>query len=507
MGHGAIGRTARDAGRGRAITHSNRASRPDDEAVGAPGGQALGDREGRVGPHGRALVLGALGLVIASAMGCTGEICDPGVLRDELASASEGDVISLGSCAIEGSFVVPGGVTIEGRGLDRTFMRARGGPALRLAGGPAASPSRIRWLGVRSDDAAAVVVAGGQAAEIWESAIDATKGVAIVARDVARLELADLTLTGPVTTDNARDEPMDRLPDPAATATHGLVCERVGTASLTDVRIHGFSYFGAALVDSDTVIDAVDLSDNLDTGIYVRGGTVSIAGLVVAGTMDASRRLHSHGAVFLDADVQSIDLRVVDGAGVGLMHRGGRIRHERLAALRNREIGAIFQGAQSVVIEGTGTELAENGGGGVVAIDTDHLLIRGISIRDTKRRRIAIDPDNGIGLGDGLQLVRTDADVELRGISLVGNERIGLLVETEADNLDGLLLEGVTVDGRADQLGALAQRGGELLAEPFPTGLSRLGVTTTNDAARRRSLPVLPSLGDEELPAVGELVP
>src|SRR5687767_8145336 len=64
----------------------------------------------------RSSVIAATFALLASAACGTEELCDAGDLAAALAAAGSGDTVSIGACAIEGTFTVPAGVTLEGRG-------------------------------------------------------------------------------------------------------------------------------------------------------------------------------------------------------------------------------------------------------------------------------------------------------------------------------------------------------------------------------------------------------
>src|SRR5262245_32027885 len=73
----------------------------------------------------------ALGLVLA---GCGNGICSSSELTDALAMAEPGDVVTVGSCEVEGAFVVPAGVTIRGAGISSVLGSVEGGAVLDVAG-------------------------------------------------------------------------------------------------------------------------------------------------------------------------------------------------------------------------------------------------------------------------------------------------------------------------------------------------------------------------------------
>jgi hypothetical protein len=442
-------------------------------------------------------------------------VCNAGDLAATLHRAANGDLIRLDSCRIEGAFVVPAGVTLVG--VPGTILASPAGvrrPVLALRTSPGVA-TQVAALEVESDANFGIVAdGGGGEVDLATVTVRATRGVAVGLQDLASLKLTDVVLRGPFA-DGGTMRPAEALPE--ATATHGLLVIRAGTATIERTEAHGFAGFGAVLVETTTTWTDGGATDNLGTGLAVWAGTTTLTRIDLSGThwsggpvvpsLDpgGATRPYSFGGVFLGgAGVQTTGLVVSDGEGFGLVHDGGSGRHELLTAENNGDAAVWAQGTQSLEIFGAGSALFGNRYAGVVLVEPQPVTIRDLVVEGTRRGCRDCGTSAQQVAADGIQIVRPQATLTLQGLTLHDNARIGLLLDMGGRNMDAVTLGAIDVAGTGTQQGAMAQNG------VFPTGwddpIARDDSTLSNDENYRgERLPVSGRLGRGRFPSIERL--
>jgi hypothetical protein len=224
-------------------------------------------------------------------------------------------------------------------------------------------------------------------------------------------------------------------------------------------------------------------------------------GADLSGTLGEFLLLPAAGGVFAGgASVETRDLRVSEGHGLGLVHDDVSARHVDLVAEDNGDAAVWVEDCPSFELSGTGTEIARNGLGGVVLVDSGAATIMDARVSQTVLVRRTFGETGTVELGAGLEFVRPGGPVVLRGVTLSRNEQVGLLVQlADTGTTDALMVDGVAVDGLGTAFGAVAQ-GGTVLPG-WDAGIARDAVTLGNDAAPHPPLPVVRRLGPEALAA------
>jgi hypothetical protein len=435
------------------------------------------------------------------------EYCTAEALTSALAGARPGDTVKVGACAITGSFTVPAGVTLAGRGSGTsTLTTDRPQPAVRLtAGTPAA---RVVDLRIVSAGNSGILVRGTGTAGLERVAVEASRGMAVAAEDVASLELRDVTITGTVVPGNVNT--VRCLPDPAHPdvacvvdsdewPTHGLVLVRVASATLTGVRVTGLAGSGVVLVDSTTAWTGGGAPANLGTGLWIAGGETELTDLDLSGSMQGLMLMPAYGGVFSDdAVVESSGLVVSGGDNYGLLHDSVAARHVDLVARENGDAAVWVQNCDaSFELSGAGTLLSGNQFAGVVAVGSSNVTVADARI-DGTGLATRIFEEGPVLVGDGVQIVDSTSGLNLRDLYLSGNDRVGLLLDGGGADMAGAVLDGITADGTGTQLGVVAQDGDTPAG--WDSGVTRLGSTAANDAALRETLSIAGTVAAESLP-------
>jgi hypothetical protein len=101
-----------------------------------------------------------------------------------------------------------------------------------------------------------------------------------------------------------------------------------------------------------------------------------------------------------------------------------------------------------------------------------------------------------VPVADGVHMLESTDDVRLHSVSLVNNERVGLLVDVGEGSFSGIELTQVTVSGSGSQLGAIAQADGVEVPETWDLGITRENAVLLNDEESTVRLDGMPATGD-----------
>lgn len=435
--------------------------------------------------------------------------CSAQDLEDALAAAVAGDSVSVGACRLDGAFTVPTGVTLVGAGPAQTVLVAPAdGVALTLVPGDAATT--VRELSIESPDGCAGIVARGDGAgrvAIEDVSVTAERGIGIGLEGLDGAELSAVDLTGAIAPEDA-DLTSPPLPpyscETAVPATIGLVARQVAAAALDHVSATGWAAFGALLVDGGTTMTGGGARDGIGTGIEVWGGTAVLEDVSIERARDGLAPIESYGAIFAgDADVETRHLAVRDGDSAGVFCEGARSAHEDPEITGNGFAGFWAQNVTSFEVSGNASLVSGNGFAGIAIVDATGAVVQGARIERTVEKLGLTGPTAAVRAGDGLHLVRSS--VELAELTLADNPRVGLLLDLGGASTADLAvrLEGVTVDGSGEALGAIAQNG--QVMPGWDDGVVRQGATLDNDALFADVLGVASGVGPSCIPTPGTL--
>ncbi len=454
------------------------------------------------------LVAGALMI-----LGCSDE-CDEVALQAALDDASLGAVVRMpGSCRIEGSLVVPGGVTLAGGEGSVIASDSPVGIPLELG-----ANAGVQTLQIEAGGRAALVARGGS--QIRDVGVDLQHGVGVYLVDgISTLER--VTITGPVTADNAQDARwIDVLAEPTNPVTgcsvtvcecspgdideeRGLVCSQTGgrfvtwaptigiyardaTVTLNDVNVRGIARYGVVSDGATVSWTGGGVADVVGVGLLFRGGSSDLTNVVVERVVSGLRGLPSYSVIATDVHTQvTSGLVLRDGERFGLLSLMSRGAHEDLRVDGHGDAAVWIAEADEFSV--TGESIVEdNALAGVVVVDSTDVTLDGLRVAGTAMVRRSIGTFGVQEIGDGIQLSGTNEAITLRDLVLEDNERTGLLV----DVVPGLTFERVEVMSSGAAFGALGgmrdEARGEItvtMPSGWDTGIVRSGAALANDPA------------------------
>ena len=411
------------------------------------------------------------GIAAVSACGddAGGDAC--GDLAGALAGASAGDEVRIGTCRVAGTFEVGAGVRLVGAGTDASIV-----------------------------DGALVVRDG---AVVSDLALEASVGTAIAMHGSS--SLARVRLNGPVTASSATSVPV--MPDPATTATHGVLIDGAGPVTLEDVTASGFAQFGVLAIESDVTIVDSAVSENLGVGIAARGGTITLDGVEVCRTMSGIRPLPAYGVLLMGGvSATTVGLDVCENEGLGVLSDGSNAVHSDLVATSNSESAVWAQRGGQLEVSGTGTLLADNGVAAVVSVLTEDVTVMDAQIERTRLTTRLVEGLGNVDTGDGIQLVvDTTAQIRIDAVTADGNERAGVVLDLPAGETigDGAIGTVTVTGGAGAALGVVAQTpSGPIPSGAWDTSVVRDAVTAANDASFAGGLDIVGIIGPMYLPPV-----
>ena len=404
---------------------------------------------------------GLVGALVLLGVGCDAGVCDAVALQDALDTAGADGVVEAGACRIEGSLRVPAGVTLHGQGVGETIVASPSGTAIELADG-----ARLEAL-----------------------TVEVTLGTGVHAIGAATVTLRDVRIEGPLDAESASSVPP--MPSSDETATHGLVLESCDGVLLERVEASGFGRFGVLALDSTVRWEGGAASDNLGTGVMVRGGSIAMFDVEVCRTMRGLQPF-AYGAVFSGgASVESDRLTLCNNEGPGALHDDVAATHREANVRSNAESGLWVQRGRS--FELAGALLDDNALCGLVIVETNAIQLSDTEIRATRLATTIVGRLGEVRAGDGIHAILANgAELHATGLTVSGNARIGMLLQIADGALPADALQAVVVEASGDALGAIAQTETAILApDALGAGLERRGAAVANDAAVLERLDVL----------------
>ncbi len=433
--------------------------------------------------------------------GCGGGIppCAAGALEAALSTAGPGDVVEVGACRAEGRFRVPSGVTLRGDGPSVSVI-ASAGTAIELLGDATVEGLRIEHgagHGIGSLGAASVTI---RDVEIFSTLGRAAIGIS----DVASVSITDVTLAGPVTSESVA-QMLPEQPTAMDTALHGLVLINVANASLERVDVTGYGTCGVASSSSTLSWVGGSASGNLGIGIWIDGGNAALQDVVVEETLRGFRGVTSYGLLstrMASLQTQNMTVRRTH-SGIGTLHDTGSVAHESLLAEGHSAGAVVAQRTTSMALVG-GSRLLDNDFGGLLAAEAGGLVVDDVRIERTRQVRRLEGNWGNVQIGDGIQLASPPAGTTLRNLTLLGNERAGILLDLGGADTSAVTLTSVTVDADGSALGAVVQNGAQLSG--WDAGIAREGAALVNDPTFAGGLEIIRVLDAASFPASDALV-
>ena len=421
-------------------------------------------------------------------------------LMNNLSNAGPGDVIRVGDCEVQGTFVLPAGVTLVGTTPDSALRSTSDRHTLDVVPGTDNEPTRLAGLSVRSAAIGGVVIMGDGRAIVESVVIESARGVGLFGYDLSALELTDVTLVGAIDPSNVGSFVMP-APSVETAPSHGVALTNVQNATLRNVSVRGYAFFGALFENSTVDWQGGNASLNVNVGIYATQGDLTLQDVTVSDSIENPRgdAPVAMAVVTSNTTLNTSAVRCEDNRGFGLVQFGGQAQHSGLALNRNRNGGAWLQSVQGTTISG---EVLENTYVGVSAIDSTNLRLEDTTVARTIEDLGMRTQDPQISIGYGVHLVDSLSGTLLQRLNLEANEDAGLVVELNGQNLPSGLFDNVTITRTNDQqLGAIVQGG--MRAPDWDTGLNRDQATQMLDDNFTGTLPVVGTFPEPPVAAVG----
>jgi hypothetical protein len=442
-------------------------------------------------------------------MACTQDkgLCDAEAISSALYGAIRGDTVKIGVCQVTGNFTVPEGVTLEGSGIEMSYLISEGqAPVVTLEPTSGAPISSVRGLTIDSTGSAGLLAEGRGQVAIASVRVRSAYGIGIGIEGVDQAHLTDSQVLGPVTDRNLEDIPP--VVSPSVIATHGLVLVRVNDADLAGLDVSGFASMGVVFVQGTTSWFQGSSSANRGTGLIVHGGAADLRDLVLCGGVVGLSMMPVYGAVFAEgAQVTTESMTVCQNQGFGLLHDSSDAVHAGLDVTGNRDV-AIWGQNEGTTIDLSDFNLIDNGLGGLVLHHTGRVQANGGAIEETRLGSKMLGEEGSIEVGDGVQVVRPANQVRLNDLALSNNGRVGLLLQLEGATPADLTLEGITVTGAEAQFGALAQGDQAAIPAAWDDEVQRSEELATRDRAQEETgdeLDVVENLATGDFPLATDL--
>lgn len=385
---------------------------------------------------------------------CIVSACDPcaGVVASiESLGAGETYVIPV-ECTVTEPVTVPAGGSVEGG----TFELERG-ESITLEPSPDdGRPTSLASTIVRggNDAAPAVVARGTGHVSIASVSFELERGIAIGISG-ASATLSTVTILGNVDPLRAAELPVPA--EPAEIATYGVAAIEGASLRATELDVRRVAAGALACSSATLDVTGAELIETRGIAVTLFDCLATLDEVEIADTIPAPLR-PGVGIAAGTSEVTATRLHVHDSPGYGVLAYGGEITLLMPVVERLAQAGVWVERGATLSVEG-GTFTA-NRGASIAAVGATRLEVRETVIADT-----ALAPIPSMGgtslerMGDAIHVAQrapTASEVELRDLSLMNNERVGVVLDGAMSPLI-LSITGTRVETTGTQLGALAQ--------------------------------------------------
>ena len=462
-------------------------------------------------------ILAASAVLLVS--GCDGaSVCDPAGLQAALDAAEAGDVVTLGSCTVHGSFRVPAGAVVEGAADGTSVLEGDvllGNVVVRLD--PGTPETTLRNVRIDSSLTVALLARGAGAIRVEDVEVHVASGFGVVLVGLDRATVSGLDVIGPVPVGSAGTEdvftyvdavvPAEITPSDEAscgapltctpgeerdtdgpsgsvhqycsscgrwtsvTGTEGIVAIDDADLSLADVGVSGMTRH-AVLVSGGAAFRWMngDVTRNIGVGVIVAGVQAELDGVTISDTLTGFRAEPSvalyTGTATAATSVITDSLTVSGSSGYGVIHSNTAVTHTGLDVSGNDRAGMWVGACPSFSL--IGSTIRDNRFAGVVVVSSSDVTISGTTIAGTVEAMGTLGGGGGfedVEMGDGLQLFDSLERISLSDLTLENNGRVGLLLDVgEGSPGDhdicmggaGVCFDNVSVQSASGVPGALA---------------------------------------------------
>jgi hypothetical protein len=479
-----------------------------------------------------------------SALGCapSDAPCSIDVLQRALDDATPGSVVSFGACELHGSLSVPAGVELRGAGTERSHLVTSAGAALTLLD----EGAQVSQLRISSRGLVAVRKLGSGDAFVMDVEIEALRGVGILVREGA-LSASRVAVKGALSSIDFGDPVYGRvIPGPESatmeircggssectpgqsrasscsiaehcaelqicdacglfatwTSTHAILVGEGATLDLVDSTVAGWAEYGlVALPGASVSLERVIIEEILGIGLFASGAEVDLQEVEVRDTSSGLRGSTSAGIAADGSIITARGLRIYGTEGVGFVVSSSRADLETIEIVRSDQEGMLLFATELTHVRGPGSRFIENRGAGILVSGGSLIHASDLTIESTRPRPYFIGA-GVISIGDGLLGTSVVPGSTLTRVSLSRNARVQLTIVAPSIDEIPMTFTDVMVDGldmqRGAVIGPLAAEGVRALPNgTWSAGITRLGTTAANDAAR----------ASEAMPIVSDATP
>lgn len=370
---------------------------------------------------------------------------------ERIAALTSGETLALDpACVISEPVTIPAGARVTGG----TFVMDAGERIVVTSSGDTSMPTTLEGAHVSGGSGTYTIgVMGTGAAHIGRTTLVLERGAGIVAFG-ATVTIDDVHLTGNV--DPSALISLPSGPPGDRFATFAIVAEDGATVTITGSDASRFARAGVWCNGSTLVATGTEVNETVEAPILLVDCDATLDDVEVSGTLAAIGR-PGMAIASLASSVEATDLFLHDAPGYGVYAVGSELtfhtpRVERI------EQGGIWA-ATGTTLELDGGTFSDNEGAAIAAVGAEVLTVRDATITGTVEAPIPTLSGMGVDrMADGIHVAEGSAPmtVTLERVMLVGNERIGLVLDGGGAMLATSITD-VTVMAPDTALGAVAQ--------------------------------------------------
>jgi hypothetical protein len=394
------------------------------------------------------VLLGSLAFAVVAGPACgSDDTTDPTLLAD----------------GVHGPQKVPAGGSVSGESAGGTVVQSLNTGAAIIVDTQQGMTTSVKNLTVDCRGGVGMIIRGNGDFVGDNLTFKCSRGVGIAAEGLGKLKLSNTKVSGNVTYEGISQLAFPVSWDKAPIV--GIVLSKVSSAEFTAVDVNGFAGFGAIVVGSTTTWTGGRVSGNVGVGIMADAGDTTLSAVSVEQTWNGQTgyAIASYGVLIADkAAFHTTGMSVLANEGLGFLQDGATSSHTGLVVKDNKGVGLWVQNtsgtaaAPAFLIDGTGNELRGNKGGGIFAIGSGGISLRGLTASDAVDAQIT-DGETGLTtMADGVQIANPTGDLVLQDLALDNNNRVGLLLSGASPS--SVSITGVSVGGNG-KYGVVAQNG------------------------------------------------
>ncbi|MFK8001756.1 MAG: right-handed parallel beta-helix repeat-containing protein [Polyangiales bacterium] len=407
--------------------------------------------------------------------------CTSAELVEALGNASNGDVVTLAACEFQDvQATVPAGVSLVGVAGSRI---AGSGDVLVLEAGASLSNVEVTV----SNGRGVVLSPGMHSLSAVNVNVDGGVGISAVG---AEGTWSNVRVEGALDPLRA-----DAIPPLAAPEDgHFLVVLEDVTIDFIDVGVLQGGPWGVIVQNSTLHWDEGFVRDVVGTGVYASGSTLTMTDVSIENMLQGIQPYPSYGILATETNFTSDGVEIRGSEGLGLLADDSSGVQSDLLVESCSFGGAWIQRTSEMQFDRI--SMMDNGLAGLVSQSSTLTINEGL-ITGTTLQQALHAGDRSVTTGDGVQ-INDPLGVTIEGLSLTGNERVGLVVDLASQPIANVQVRSLSVEG--ESLGALVQQDGTV-ARGWDAAVTRDATTQTNDTAQSLPLDLVGSLLEDSIPS------